>query len=105
MRIIVLLRLVPLPLALLMAFILANVKSFNVWSSARKKPLGRCFDLLPPSAHGASKDTDIRLIDTLAEKEALLAKLGVDHIVVHPFSKAFSRQTADSYPGYFGAII
>ncbi|MEN8812810.1 MAG: riboflavin biosynthesis protein RibF, partial [Candidatus Arcticimaribacter sp.] len=43
------------------------------------------------------KDTSIRLIDTLKEKERLLASLGVDILVIHPFSKEFSRQTADEF--------
>ena len=43
------------------------------------------------------KDTHIKLIDTLAEKEALLHGMGVDVLVVHPFSKEFSRQSADEF--------
>lgn len=43
------------------------------------------------------KDTEIRLIDTLKEKEILLEKLGVDVLVVHPFSRVFSRQSADTF--------
>ena len=43
------------------------------------------------------KDTSIRLIDTLKEKQQLLADLDVDVLVIHPFSKEFSRQTADEF--------
>ena len=43
------------------------------------------------------KDTSIRLIDTLQEKQKLLADLGLDVLVIHPFSKEFSRQTADEF--------
>ena len=43
------------------------------------------------------KDTSIRLIDTLKEKQQLLSDLGVDVVVIHPFSKEFSRQTADEF--------
>lgn len=43
------------------------------------------------------KEMKLHLIDTLAEKEAALKKLGVDVMVVHPFSKEFSRQTADTF--------
>jgi len=35
-----------------------------------------------------------KLIDTLSEKEHLLRRLGVDCLIVHPFSKAFSEQSA-----------
>lgn len=40
------------------------------------------------------KDQSLRLIDTMEEKQNHLAALGVDVLVVHPFSKAFSRLTA-----------
>lgn len=40
------------------------------------------------------KDIDIKLIDTLEEKQKILASLGVDVLVIHPFSKEFSRLTS-----------
>ncbi len=40
------------------------------------------------------KDQSIQLIDTLQEKQNHLSALGVDVLVVHPFSKEFSRLTA-----------
>jgi len=40
------------------------------------------------------KDSDIKLINTLSEKKVLLEQLGLDHLVVHPFTKEFSRMTA-----------
>ena len=43
------------------------------------------------------KESDIRLIDTLNEKQKLLEDLGIDLLVVHPFSKIFSRQLADEF--------
>ena len=43
------------------------------------------------------KDTNIRLIDTLEEKQELLKGLGVDVLVIHPFSREFSRQSADEF--------
>ena len=33
------------------------------------------------------KEASIRLIDTLAEKEQLLRKLGIDNLIIHPFTK------------------
>jgi riboflavin kinase/FMN adenylyltransferase len=39
------------------------------------------------------KDSSIRLIDTLEEKQKILAALGVDILMIHPFSKEFSRLT------------
>lgn len=40
------------------------------------------------------KETSIKLIDTLAEKEQLLRALGIDNLIIHPFSKDFSRLSA-----------
>jgi riboflavin kinase/FMN adenylyltransferase len=40
------------------------------------------------------KDATIELINTIDEKANLLAKTGLDYLVVHPFSLAFSRLTA-----------
>ena len=42
-------------------------------------------------------DSDIRLIDTLEEKKKILASLGVDVLVIHPFSKSFSRQSSSKF--------
>lgn len=42
-------------------------------------------------------DQDLRLINTQREKEALLAEAGIDHLIVHPFTKQFSRLTALEY--------
>ncbi len=40
------------------------------------------------------KDTDIQLLNTLDEKIAILKDLGLDYLIIHPFSKEFSRLTA-----------
>jgi len=40
------------------------------------------------------KEANIKLIDTLKEKEELLKGLGIDNLIIHPFSKEFSRLTA-----------
>ena len=40
------------------------------------------------------KDSDLKMIDTLEEKQQFLEKMGVDVLIVHPFSKTFSRLTA-----------
>jgi riboflavin kinase/FMN adenylyltransferase len=40
------------------------------------------------------KDTSIELINTINERAALLAKTGLDYLVIHPFSLEFSRLTA-----------
>ena len=43
----------------------------------------------------------IPLINTLDEKIELLEKLGIDHLVVVPFTEAFSSQSAEDYIGDF----
>lgn len=40
------------------------------------------------------KDTSIKLINTIKERAAHLEKLGLDYLIIHPFSKEFSRLTA-----------
>ena len=40
------------------------------------------------------KESDLKMIDTLEEKQQFLEKMGVDVLIVHPFSRAFSRLTA-----------
>ncbi len=42
-------------------------------------------------------DTSFKCIDTTAEKLALLAQTGVDHVVLAPFSEAFAAQTPETY--------
>jgi len=39
-------------------------------------------------------DTDIKLLNTIEEKTALLEKAGIDHLIIHPFTKEFSRTTS-----------
>ena len=40
------------------------------------------------------KDTSIELINTINEREKLLKKTGLDYLIIHPFSRDFSRMTA-----------
>ncbi|MGI8893315.1 MAG: bifunctional riboflavin kinase/FAD synthetase [Bacteroidia bacterium] len=39
-------------------------------------------------------DSDIKLINTIAEKQLLLERFGADHLIIHPFTKEFSRYSA-----------
>lgn len=41
--------------------------------------------------------TDLKLLNTQEEKETLLAKTGLDHLIVIPFTKEFSQITAEEY--------
>jgi riboflavin kinase/FMN adenylyltransferase len=43
------------------------------------------------------EDQNIKMINTMSEKAALLEQLGVDHLIITPFSRDFSNQTAEAY--------
>lgn len=47
--------------------------------------------VLFPDDHG------LQLLNTLEEKKILLEKYGVDHLIVHPFSKQFSRLSSTEF--------
>jgi riboflavin kinase/FMN adenylyltransferase len=42
-------------------------------------------------------DSSIKLINTIDERKDLMNKTGLDHLIIHPFTKAFSRLTALEY--------
>ncbi|MGB1971447.1 MAG: bifunctional riboflavin kinase/FAD synthetase [Flavobacteriaceae bacterium] len=68
-----------------------------VKSAKEKNHLSVVLTFFPHPRMVLQKDTRIRLIDTLEEKQQLLKALGVDVLVIHPFSKVFSRQSADEF--------
>jgi riboflavin kinase/FMN adenylyltransferase len=43
------------------------------------------------------KDSDIKLIHSIQEREQILASLGLENLIIQPFSKAFSRLTASEF--------
>lgn len=45
------------------------------------------------------EDESIRLINTIGEKAELLEQLGIDHLIITPFSRDFSNQSAEAYIG------
>lgn len=42
-------------------------------------------------------NSDLRLINTIEEKTELLRAAGVDHLIIHPFTREFSRTTSLEY--------
>lgn len=42
-------------------------------------------------------DSDIKLLNTVEEKSRLLEKYGADHLIIHPFTKEFSRLSATEF--------
>ena len=43
------------------------------------------------------EDQGLKMINTMDEKAQLLEQLGVDHLIITPFSRDFSNQTAEEY--------
>jgi riboflavin kinase/FMN adenylyltransferase len=43
------------------------------------------------------KDVDIKLLNTLEEKKQILEGLGLDYLIIHPFTKQFSRLSATDF--------
>ncbi len=43
------------------------------------------------------QNSDLKLLNTIEERSQLLEKTGLDHLVIHPFTHAFSRLTAMEY--------
>lgn len=43
------------------------------------------------------EDESIKLINTMPEKAELLEELGVEHLIITPFSRDFSNQSAEEY--------
>ncbi len=43
------------------------------------------------------KDNNIKLLNTIDEKIGILEKLGLDILIIHPFTKEFSRLTATEF--------
>ena len=43
------------------------------------------------------KDSDLKLLNTLEEKKQILESLGLDYLVVHKFTKEFSRLSATDF--------
>ncbi|MDC7994781.1 bifunctional riboflavin kinase/FAD synthetase [Altibacter sp. HG106] len=41
--------------------------------------------------------TDLKLINSLPEKKELLAQTGLEQLIIHPFTQAFSRMTAEAF--------
>jgi riboflavin kinase/FMN adenylyltransferase len=42
-------------------------------------------------------DSSVQLINTIKEKEILIANSGIDHLVIHPFTLEFSKLSAETF--------
>ena len=43
------------------------------------------------------KDADIKMLNTLEEKTKILESIGIDYLIIHPFTQEFSRLTATDF--------
>ena len=43
------------------------------------------------------KDTDLKLLNTIEEKKQILEELGIDYLIIQPFTKTFSRLSATAF--------
>jgi len=43
------------------------------------------------------EDSDIKMLNTIDEKIALLEQIGIQNLVIHPFDESFSRLTAEEF--------
>ena len=43
------------------------------------------------------QDSDIKLLNTISEKTEILSDLGLDHLIIHPFTTHFSRLSAGEF--------
>lgn len=67
-------------------------------SAAKKQKLNSLvLTFFPHPRMILQKESDIKLIHTIDERISFLSKLGLDHLIVHPFSKDFSRLTATEF--------
>jgi len=55
------------------------------------------FTFFPHPRMVLQQNSDIKLLNTIEERTQLLEKTGLDHLVIHPFTHAFSRLTALEY--------
>jgi riboflavin kinase/FMN adenylyltransferase len=43
------------------------------------------------------ENSEIKLLNTISEKVALLEKMGIQNLIIHPFDETFSRLTAEEF--------
>ena len=65
-----------------------------VKESLSKNLLANILTFFPHPRMVLNKDSEIKLIDTLKEKEKKLKNLGVNTLIIHPFTKEFSRMSS-----------
>ena len=70
----------------------------NLVATARKENLrSLILTFFPHPRMVLQKDNQLKMIDTIEEKRKFLEKLGVDVLIIQPFTLEFSRMTALEY--------
>lgn len=71
-------------------------KILNRLMEVAKKNKGESvlFTFFPHPRMVLQPDSDLKLINTIDEKIELLRQVGIDHLIIHPFTKEFSRTTS-----------
>lgn len=62
-----------------------------VAKAREKKYVANVLTFFPHPRKVLQKGNNLFLIDTLNEKEQFLKKLGIDHLIIHPFTPEFSK--------------
>lgn len=70
----------------------------RVFKTAKEKKLASLvLTFFPHPRMVLQKESDIKLIHTIEERKNLLEKSGLENLIIHPFSKDFSRLTATEF--------
>ena len=69
--------------------LIKNTKSHNLKSTV--------LTFFPHPRMVLQKDNDIKLLNTIDEKVKILGELGLDYLIIHPFTKEFSRLSATEF--------
>ena len=69
--------------------LIKNAKSLNLKSTV--------LTFFPHPRMVLQKDADIKLLNTIDEKVKILGELGLDYLIIHPFTKEFSRLSATEF--------
>ena len=67
-------------------------------NSAKKENLqATVLTFFPHPRMVLQKDSDIKLLNTMEEKAQIMEKIGVDQLIIHPFTEEFSRLSATDF--------
>lgn len=70
----------------------------RVFKTAKEKELASLvLTFFPHPRMVLQKESNLKLIHTIEERKIILEKSGLEHLIVHPFSKEFSRLTATEF--------